>query len=263
MRYGAMNFPVKPVLDEVEKIHALGFDFLELTLDPPCAHHSDIRRQEAALRKTLAEYSLDLVCHLPTFVYTADLAPAIRKASLEEMIHSIGIAGRLGAEKAVLHPSIISGLGPLVLDKALELVHDTLDLLVTEAEKINLPLCLENIYPRYHTFFEPDHFTGVFKRYPQLKLTLDTGHANMDDPGGNRLCEFIRRFPDRIGHIHVSDNNGKLDEHLRVGNGTVNFPTFARMLKQAGYDDTVTLEIFSPNVKDLVASRNRIAALFK
>ena len=34
MLYGAMNFPIKPILDEIEDIAALGFDYLEMAMDP-------------------------------------------------------------------------------------------------------------------------------------------------------------------------------------------------------------------------------------
>ena len=40
MRFGAMNFPVSPILQEIEAFAALGFDFLELAMDPPAAHVS-------------------------------------------------------------------------------------------------------------------------------------------------------------------------------------------------------------------------------
>jgi len=43
MKYGAMNFPVKPVLEEIQRISDLGFDYVELALDPPCAHWEIIR----------------------------------------------------------------------------------------------------------------------------------------------------------------------------------------------------------------------------
>jgi len=46
MRYGAMNFPIKPVLKELEAFAHLGFDYLELTLDPPLGHYSIIRKQK-------------------------------------------------------------------------------------------------------------------------------------------------------------------------------------------------------------------------
>jgi len=37
MLYGAMNFPVRSILQELETISRLGFDYLELTMDPPKA----------------------------------------------------------------------------------------------------------------------------------------------------------------------------------------------------------------------------------
>ena len=35
MKYGAMNFPVKPILNEIGEIGDMGFDYVELTMDPP------------------------------------------------------------------------------------------------------------------------------------------------------------------------------------------------------------------------------------
>lgn len=263
MLYGAMNFPIKPVLDELDKIYDLGFDYFELTLDPPYAHYSQVNQQADALTLSLERYKMDVVCHLPTFVYTADLAPRLREVCIDEMIQSIHTAAQLNALKAVLHPSMFSGLAPLVPDKALGLAYQTLEILVEEAKQVNLPLCFENMYPRYHSFYSPDQFKPVFEKYPDLRMTLDTGHANIDDAKGNRLAEFIRQFPDKIGHVHVSDNNGKQDEHLKAGKGTVNFKQFTTLLKESGYNGTITFEIFSPNPDELVASRNKIDRLLQ
>ena len=38
MLYGAMNFPIRPVLDEIQAIGSLGLDYFELAMDPPEAH---------------------------------------------------------------------------------------------------------------------------------------------------------------------------------------------------------------------------------
>lgn len=255
MKYGAMNFPIKPVLQELQKISDLGFDYFELTLDAPCAHYSEIMKIEDELKEALQQHSMNVVCHLPTFVYTADLTPGIRKASLDEMINSIRTAGRIGAKKAVLHPGYIIGLGPLVMETAMAHAHDSLCTIVKEAGLQGLTLCLENMFPKYHSFFEPHKFTSVFKTFPELKLTLDTGHANIDDPAQTRLYEFIQRFPDRIGHVHVSDNLGIRDDHSRIGMGNINFKKFMKALRQVGYDDSITLEIFSDDPDDLVKSR--------
>jgi sugar phosphate isomerase/epimerase len=70
MKYGAMNFPIKPVADELADIAALGFDYLELSMDPPRAHYSTIRQQMSSILSTLASQSMNIISHLPTFVST-------------------------------------------------------------------------------------------------------------------------------------------------------------------------------------------------
>jgi len=261
MKYGAMNFPIKPVLDELKRISDLGFDYFELTLDPPCAHYASILEMENEIIRALKQQSMDVICHLPTFVYTADLCPGIRDISLKEMIHSLKTAARIGAKKAVLHPSFISGLGPFVMETATAYAHESLGVIVKEATRLNINICFENMYPRYHSFFDVSQFKTVFQEFPSLKMCLDTGHGNIDDPDNTKLFEFVQEIPDRIGHVHVSDNWGKTDDHLGVGQGNINFEKFIAQLNHAGYDDTITLEIFSEDTRDLLDSRDKIASM--
>ncbi len=263
MKYGAMNFPVKPVLEEIRKISDLGFDYVELALDPPCAHWEIICSMEKELTATLSRNRMDVVCHLPTFVYTADLCPAIRTASLNEMIHSLDTAARLGAKKAILHPSMISGLGPFIMETARTLALESLHLIAEKAASLDITLCLENMFPRYLSCFEPKHFKDIFKELPSLKMCLDTGHANIDDSGRKSLFQFIRKFPDKISHIHMSDNHGKKDNHLGIGQGTIDFKKLVQQMADAGFDATITLEVFSENPQDLVESREKIASLVR
>ena len=64
MRFGAMNFPVRPVLEELDAIGALQMDYLELAMDSPMAHYRLIREQKDAIRRTLWRWKMGLVCHL-------------------------------------------------------------------------------------------------------------------------------------------------------------------------------------------------------
>ena len=50
------------------------------------------------IRRMLADHRIGLVCHLPTFVSTADLTDSIREASIEEVLGSLDTAAELGAE---------------------------------------------------------------------------------------------------------------------------------------------------------------------
>jgi sugar phosphate isomerase/epimerase len=258
MRFGAMNFPVRPILQEIDAIGALRMDYLELAMDSPMAHYSLIREQKDAIRRALGRWKMGLVCHLPTFVYLAHLTESIRQASLQEVLGALETASDLGAQKVVAHPGYIDGLAVHVLDDALNLVMAAMEKIWLRSSQLGLMLCIENMFPRVGPFVEPEDFEPIFKSFPDMKLVLDTGHANIDDKGGHRLLDFVHRYGPRLGHLHVSDNNGRLDEHLPVGHGNIGFKAMARSLKRIGYDDTLTLEIFSPNREDLANSRRKL-----
>ena len=263
MKYGAMNFPIKPVVDELKDIAALGFDYLELTLDPPRAHYATIRQEMNSILSILASQSMDIICHLPTFVSTADLTDSIREASLLEMFNSLEVAAELGSRKVVLHPGHISGLGVYVEEIALAHANNSLTAIIDHAQTLGLSVCLENMFPKCRFFIKPADFVEMLQRFPDLKLTLDTGHANIGNPGGRRILEFIEKFGHRIGHLHVSDNFGERDDHIPLGAGNIDFVKIVSELKQCGYDDTATFEIFSENRRELKNSRDRFDRIFK
>lgn len=263
MLYGAMNFPVRPVLNELETIAALGFDYLELTMDPPQAHHEILRGLRKQLSESLQRFGMGLVCHLPTFLYTADLTPALREASLAETIRSLDAAAALRPLKVVLHPSYVTGLASFVPDQAKQYALTALEAIVEEADRLGLTLCLENMFPRSNSLVEPTDFGEIFRLFPTLKLTLDTGHAHIGSSGGRRILDFLRMYPDRLAHVHASDNFGKEDNHLPIGAGTIDFPKIVKALKEIRYDSTITLEIFSKDKDYLRIGREKLDTLFR
>ena len=262
MRFGAMNFPVMPVLDEIDSFAGMGFDYLELAMDPPMAHHSSLSLRKKDIVAALQDNGLGLICHLPTFLSTADLTESLRRASVTEMLLSLNVAAEFGAKKVVLHPSMASGMGAFVVATVKGYAFDFLSEMVVGARQFGLTICLENMFPRNLLGVEPDDFEEIFRAFPSLKLTLDTGHANIADPQGKRMLRLVERFGKRLGHLHFSDNKGKRDDHLAIGEGNVNFPELVRSLKALGYDDTLTLEVFDKDRGKLVASRERLKVLF-
>jgi sugar phosphate isomerase/epimerase len=255
MRFGAMNFPVHPVVDEIRAIAALGFDYLELTLDAPLAHHAVVRQQRSEILGALADAGMGLVCHLPTFVHTADLTPALRQASREEIRRSLDVAAELGAEKVVAHPPAIGFMGALAMDRVRPLVEEGMAEMLDHATSRGVRVCLENMFPRYRVGVEPSTFEPLLAAWPALHLTLDVGHAFIEDRKTRRLLAFIETLGHRIGHLHLSDNRGQRDEHLPLGKGRIPYARIARALKRHVAIETATLEIFTDRREDLVESR--------
>lgn len=261
MRYGATNSPLRPLLEEVDVLGRLGLDYIEITMDAPLAGYTVMQAQKEALLAALKRHHVSLVCHLPTFVSTADLTESIREASIQETIHSLETAADLGAEKVVLHPSFIHGLGAAMRTLSGKLAMDALSRIMVAADRREMRVCLENMFPSSLSLIYPKDFEKAFAAFPQLRLTLDTGHAHIAG-GTDLILAFIDRFADRIGHFHASDNRGREDDHLPIGAGTIDFARVIKALKTAGYDDTITMEVFSDDRDYLRISREKLEKMF-
>ena len=262
MKYGAMNFPIKPLSREIGEIGEMGFDYVELTMDPPEASPQRILGQKRAILDLLARYQMGIMAHLPTFVWTSDLYESLRKASLQENFAALEASAELGIEKAVLHPGFITGLGKFVLDKAKGYAMESLEAILKKAVSVNITLCIENMFPQAHFLSQPHEFQSVFDAFPEIRLTLDVGHANLGG-GKNRSSEFIRLHGYRIGHVHVNDNFGKEDAHLPVGAGIIDFEKILKELKDVQYDETITLEVFSRDRDYLKISKEKIKRMWE
>ena len=263
MQFGAMNYPIRPVLEEIEAFGAMDFDYLELAMDPPEAHHEKLLAQSKAIEAGLIRHRMGLVCHLPTFLSTADLTAGIRRASRHEIRASIAVAARMGARRLVLHPSYISGMGRHVPALAETYARKSLDEAVRWAAEAKIDLCLENLFENLTPFGTMEDWAQCFATYPRLGLALDVGHAHIGPEGMARILTFIRRFGARLRHLHVSDNMGRRDDHLPIGEGRIDFPAVAAALNAIGYQNGITLEIFTDDRADLARSRNRLAEMLQ
>lgn len=257
-----MNFPIKSLLREIEEIGEMGFDYVELTMDPPEAAPQKILGNKRSLSDLLKQYKMEIMGHLPTFVWTSDLYESLRRVSIQENFDALETGAELGIEKMVLHPGSITGLGKLLLDKAKGYGMESIEIIMKKAGSLGITLCIENMFPQAHFLSQPYEFQEIFETFQDLRLTLDIGHANLGG-GKNKSLEFIRRYGHRISHIHANDNFGKEDNHLPIGAGIIDFEKILRELKQNRYDETITLEVFSKDRDYLKISKEKIKKMWE
>ena len=71
-------------------------------------------------------------------------------------------------------------------------------------------------------------------------------------------------FGKRLRHVHLHDNKGgNADLHLPLGAGTLETDHYVRSLQAVGYDDTITLEVFTPDRHHLEYSLEVLRQLWK
>jgi sugar phosphate isomerase/epimerase len=261
--YGATNNPLRPLTGEIKAIAALGFDYLELCLDPPEGLPGMVRPRIAELRSVLDGEGLRVpVAHLPTFISLADIYASIREASLNEVFDALDLAAEIGVRKVVLHPAYLTGLIAFTPDIGRGYMLESLARIIGKASGLGVRLCLENMFPRIGHMYRPDEFVEILRQNPELMMTLDVGHASIRAPKG-QVAAFVKVAQGRIGHVHVCDNGGKEDEHLPVGAGRIDLAGAIAAIKASGYDSTITLEVFSPDRSYLAASLEKIRAIWQ
>ncbi|MFH1672733.1 MAG: TIM barrel protein [Pseudomonadota bacterium] len=75
---------------------------------------------------------------------------------------------------------------------------------------------------------------------PLLGFSLNVAHAHLL---GGGFQPFLEAFGDKLGNVQISDNNGITDEHLPVGEGTVDFFGLVRHLKRMNFQGTLSLSV--------------------
>ena len=76
---------------------------------------------------------------------------------------------------------------------------------------------------------------------PNLKLCLDIGHANCYTNVG--IVKWIEVLNNRISHFHIHNNDGKVDTHNSIDDGTIDMKEVFDAIDKYSYDATITLEV--------------------
>ena len=254
MLLGAMNNPMIDITDEISLISDLGFDFIDLTLEPEETYSETINTRRVI--KALDQTELGVVGHSAWYLPIASAFPDFRDLAMKELERCLKVCRDLGAQKMNIHPYTRVPLHDE--DWVISQNVETLAKLVDVAKKLKMSILVENM-PH---FSRAAQIGPILEAIPEAQLLLDVGHANVDTPY-NRTEELLANFGDRLGHVHVSDNRGGHDDqHLPLGVGNIKWLKIVRLLKNSAYDGTITIEVFGDDDDYLLMSRKKMRKLW-
>jgi len=199
----------------------------------------------AAVRAALDQTGVRACTLHSRFGEGADLAsldPAVRRATVATHLDAINTARQVGARYLVLH----AGHGPGGDRVAERLAHarDGLRALEPAARMAGVVLALENLPPSYPGSTAADLLDLLNAvGSPCLGICFDTGHAHLtgDLPGMARAL-----LPHAVT-MHLHDNDGKSDQHLLPGQGSIDWIEFARLYRETGCTALAMLECAPPD----------------
>lgn len=239
MRIGAMNHPAQPVVGEIRWMAAMGLEFIDLTLEPPAAGHWQI--DEEAIVRALVEHRMDIVGHTAYYLPLGHPFEEVREAAVAAFTSCLEVFSRLGARFMNIHPDFKAPMHDRIFSVAQNLrsIHE----LLPTARRLGITLMVENLPRDVNNALQLGWFLDPI---PELGLHLDLGHTNLMVQH-NTTGEILSTYGHRVRHVHLHDNRGDDDLHLPLGAGNLDLVGCLKRLKATGYDDTITLEVFTPD----------------
>lgn len=155
---------------------------------------------------------------------------AIRDASFEEYRKSIEFANRIGATHVVIHPGFCYSPAFCKQTAALR-AEEAVNRLCRVASPLGVQLAIENVGYHGTSLFSQEEYVRFVERLDETAVYLvDTGHAHIN---GWDIPALIRQTASRLGCVHLHDNSGDADEHLPIGEGTIEWTSVWEALRDA------------------------------
>ncbi|MDK2791054.1 MAG: hypothetical protein PWP15_1563 [Methanothermococcus sp.] len=261
MKFGVSSLVFLPetLQSSMEKVAENSFDCWEIVCE---GSHQLTPKNTKYLMELKYIYDVDIVIHAPF----SDLNPAsmndrVRRLTVSSIVEAIEGAFELDAKVVTLHPGYIPPLWSSYIEDILDNNFSSLNDIVGVAEDYQVMLGLENM-PNYMGVLgiTPEALKDIVREIDSkyLGITLDVGHANT---AGNP-AEFVKEL-NNIGqgivHVHMHDNNGNDDEHLKIGDGNIDFLSVLNALKDIKYEGVLSFE--SKSIRDAVKSREVVKEL--
>ncbi|MDR3102535.1 MAG: sugar phosphate isomerase/epimerase [Methanocalculaceae archaeon] len=220
-----------------------GFDGWEISMDGWFHGVGDIPRQFPSIKKMLKETGLESSVHLPfSGLNPASLNADIWNTTVSQLSACIDHAAEL-ADTIVLHPGYLEPNGREVTSVAWNHHKKALIRLGEAAERAGVIVAIENM-PNLADFYcrDPYELAGFADEVPEISITFDVGHAHTND----NLDVFCRVVLPRADHLHIHDNYGKYDEHLPLGNGSIDWKKIMPKIKAGYQGDIMVVEGRTP-----------------
>jgi sugar phosphate isomerase/epimerase len=234
--------------EAVRMVCEAGFDAIDFSMfhmkHDDCPLNSDSYKEIVKKLKAIADSYGKSFCqaHAP-FPTMRDGDEEYNKNMLPKVKRSIEIAGMLGVENIVVHPVFFA---ENKFEKNMAMYNELLPV----AKKAGVKIALENMFGKKDPVTRkqtpnvcslPEEFAEFYDALPREYFTccVDIGHCALV---GSTPEEMLRGLGDRVGCLHVHDNDTFDDWHFPPFTLDLNWTEIAKALADIDYKGEFTLE---------------------
>ncbi len=249
MQYGTS---IGPFLDRIPDVPD-AFSFVEPSLGESNVPLRNLDTEQ--IRQHCEAADLARIVHLPIEQPLVHAPPEHADGVHAHFDHALELAAELGAEKAVAHCTANRGSRG---DAAL--LRENVRRLAAAGERHGVAVTFENL-GHLDRGYSLDT-VGAALADCDVQVCFDVGHAYQE--GGQAAVEaFLADHAGHVSHLHVHDARARGDSHLTLGDGEIDYEPVAAELVAAGFDGTVSIESFTPDMRLLEHSLDVVRDAFE
>lgn len=181
-------------------------------------------------------------------LFPAAIEPMVVDVARKRYAQAFQLAQSYGINRLVIHAGHVPTMYYDVwfVERSVEFWKEYL-----EDKPQNFNIMLENVLEE-----NPEPLVEIIGkvRDPRLGLCLDIGHANINSP--IPLEEWINIMSPYLTHVHLHDNKGKSDQHLELGEGSIQLKRVIEKIESFCPDTTYTLETMDPEKSIVWLAKN-------
>ena len=176
---------------------------------------------------------------------TVNLADPNDTAYLERYRKTFLYAKKTGAKYVVVHTNEQwSGDMEFCRQLVLERLR-RIELLANELDGAKMGI--ENVGLKQNNLFDEEAYVALFEEFQAAGAVIDVGHAHINNWD---TCRVITALNRRISAFHLHDNDGKIDEHLPLFAGTIDWRSLMEIIKQYASQAAFVFEYADGNYKN-------------
>jgi D-psicose/D-tagatose/L-ribulose 3-epimerase len=226
------------VVEGIRKTKEIGFDAYDVFEDPLTISPEEQR----AIKETCAEVGLPVRSAVCIALGLVDFVPAVRRFTLDRCKAYVDQQAYLGGRNLLLVVGeYYCDLQVFSAEQIFGLVVENVRELAEYAEPTGIELAIE-LEPFAHSVVGDVHELARFVRavdHPLVKANADVSHLHLSGAS----FDDVGVLSGMIGHVHVSDCDGKVHGDLPPGRGVTPIAEYLQAIFDTGFAGTVSVEL--------------------
>jgi sugar phosphate isomerase/epimerase len=235
-------------LDGIREAKRIGFDTYDVFEDP--LDLTDAEREE--IRRTCEEVGLPVRSVVCVAFGLVDFNPSVQRFTLDRIKAYVDQGAYLGARNVLLVVGEYYWDGEVFPREAIwDMAKAAVESAGEYAHSRGLEIVLE-LEPFTEALLKDvDELVRFVKEiaHPAVRANADISHLHLSDAS----FDDVAKLTGLIGHIHLSDCDGKVHGDLPAGLGVTPIKEYLAAIRDTGYDGTVSIELeYSPDPDKIV-----------